>query len=106
MDNTDISILNKGKASVSTNGVKTYSKETLGDKIRRLTTTNIQLMTDKMETEKAKVNLEADKIQLFDKKNSLIVKRKEFRTEIVILNVIGLSNIPIRSHQDPLLKPT
>jgi len=41
LDNTDISISNKGKMPISTNGVKAYSKETLSDKIRRLTTTNI-----------------------------------------------------------------
>jgi len=34
-------------------------------------------MTDKMKTEKTKVNLEADRMQLFDKKNSLVVKKEE-----------------------------
>ncbi len=68
--------LGKGKASVFTNGVETYNKETLGDEIRKLTTTNIQLMTDKIKTEKVRVNLEADKIQLFDEKNSLVAKKK------------------------------
>ena len=34
-------------------------------------------MTDKMETEKTKANLEADRVQLFDEKNFLIVKREE-----------------------------
>jgi len=34
-------------------------------------------MTDKMKTEKAKVNLEANRVQLFDEKNSLIVKKEE-----------------------------
>jgi len=48
-----------------------------------------------METEKAKVNLEADRTQLFDEKNSLVVKKEEFRTEIVILNVAGSSNVPV-----------
>ncbi len=48
-------------------------------------------MTNKMETEKAKVNLEVDKMRLFDKKNSLIAKRKELRTEIVALNAAGPS---------------
>ncbi len=52
-------------------------------------------MINKMETEKAKVNLEADRIQLLGEKNSLIVKKKELRTEIATLNVIGLFNIPV-----------
>ncbi len=43
-------------------GVEAYNKEVLGDKIRRLIAVNIQLMTDKMEIEKVKVNLEADKV--------------------------------------------
>jgi len=78
LDNIDISISSKGKASVSTNSIKTYSKEALSDKIRRLTTANAQLMTNKIETKKARANLEADKARLFDEKNSLIVKREEF----------------------------
>jgi len=40
LNNTNIFISNKGKTSASTNDVKTYNKETLGDKIRKLTTTN------------------------------------------------------------------
>ena len=56
-----------------------------------------------METEKAKVNLETDKVQLFGEKNSLIVKREELRTEIVVLNA---TNVLIYGHQDPFLKPT
>jgi len=59
-------------------------------------------MTDKMETEKTKVNLKADRTQLFNEKNSLVVKREELRTEIVALNT---ANVPIRSYQDPFLKP-
>ncbi len=98
MDNTDISISNKDKTPVSTNGIKTYNKETLGDKIRRLIIANIQLMTDKMETEKAKVNLKVDKVQLFGKKNSLVTKRKKLRTEITTLNAVGPSNIPVRRY--------
>ncbi len=101
LDNTDISTLSKGKTSVSTNGIKVYNKEILGDKICRLTTANILLVTDKMEIEKAKVNLETDKARLFGKKNSLVIKREEFRTEIVILNVI---NVLVRGYQDPFLK--
>jgi len=62
LDNTDISILNKGKTSASTNDVKAYNKKTLNDEIRKLTIANVQLITDKIETEKVRVNLEADKI--------------------------------------------
>ena len=75
-----MSTSSKGKTSVSINDIKTYNKEALGDKIRRLTTANIQLIIDKIETEKAKVNLKADRIQLFDKKNFLIVKKKGFES--------------------------
>ncbi len=58
-------------------------------------------MTNKIETKKTKVNLKADRIQLLGEKNSLIVKKEEFRTKIATLNAI---NIPIYSHQDPFLK--
>ncbi len=51
-----------------------------------------------METKKVKINLEVDRIQLFDKKNSLVVKREELRTEIVTLNVVGLFNILVYKH--------
>ncbi len=98
MDSTDISILNKGKTSIFTNNVEAYNKEALKDKIRRLTTVNIQLIIDKIEAEKIKVNLEADKTQLFDKKNSLVVKRKEFRAEIATLNTTGHFNILTYRH--------
>ncbi len=80
LDSTDISTSSKGKAPVSMNDVETYSKEILNDKIRKLIIINIQLITDKIETEKVKVNLKANKIRLFDKKNSLIAKREELRT--------------------------
>ncbi len=68
----------KGKAPTSTNNVKAYNKKVLNDKIYRLIIANAQLITDKIEIEKAKVNLEIDKIQLFGGKNSLVVKKKEF----------------------------
>ncbi len=45
-------------------------------------------MIDKIETKKIKVNLEIDKAQLFDKKNSLVTKRKKLRAEIAILNIV------------------
>ncbi len=95
LDNTDISTLGKGKTPVSINSVETYSKEILGDEICRLIIVNAQLIINKIETEKVKVNLETDKMRLFGEKNSLIVKREKLRTEIVILNII---NVLIRSH--------
>jgi len=98
LDNTDISISNKNKTFVSTSDIEAYNKETLNDKIYKLTTTNIQLMVNKIKIEKAKVNLEVDKTQLFDKKNSLIAKKKELRAEIATLNTTGSSNVSIRRH--------
>ena len=95
MDSTVISTSSKSKTPAFTNGVETYNKKTLGAKIHRLTTANVQLIVDKMETEKAKVNLETNRMRLFNKKNSLVIKKKELRTEIVVLNV---ANVPIRSH--------
>ncbi len=62
MDNTDISTLDKGKTPVSTNDIEAYTKEQLAVEIQRLTTTNVQLVTNKMETEKTKVNLEVDRV--------------------------------------------
>ncbi len=105
MDSTDISISNKGKAFISTNDIEAYNKEILNNEIRRLTIANVQLITNKIETEKIKVNLKTDKIQLFDKKNSLVVKKEKLRTKIATLNAIGPSNVPIRRYQDPFLKP-
>ena len=87
---------------VSTNGVEAYNKEILSDEIRRLTTANVQLMTDKMETEKIKVNLKTDKVRLFNEKNFLVIKREELRAEIAVLNTV---NALIRNHQDPFLGP-
>ncbi len=89
---------------IFTNDIKTYNKKTLNDKIYRLTTINVQLITNKMKTEKIKVNLETNKAQLFDKKNFLIAKRKKLRIKIVILNIAGPFNISIHNHQNPLLK--
>jgi len=63
-------------------------------------------MTDKIEAKKARVNLETDKTRLFNEKNSLVAKRKEFRTEIVILYTVRLFNALIYGHQDLFLKPT
>ncbi len=102
LDSTDIFISNKGKTPISTNGIEAYNKEILGDKIRRLTIVNIQLMTDKMETEKIKVNLKTDKVRLFNEKNFLVIKREELRAEIAVLNTV---NALIRNHQDPFLGP-
>ena len=55
-------------------------------------------MIDKMEIEKVRVNLETDKARLLGKKNSLVVKKKELRAEIITLNVAGPLNIPIRRY--------
>jgi len=77
LDSTDIFISNKGKTPISTNGIEAYNKEILGDKIRKLTTTKVKLITNKMETEKTKVNLKTDKTRLFNEKNFLIVKKEE-----------------------------
>ncbi len=98
MDNTDIFILNKDKVLVSTNGIEVYNKKVLNDEIRRLTATNVQLMIDKIETEKARINLKADKIRLFGKKNSLVIKKEELRIEIVVLNAVKLFNILVYRH--------
>ena len=95
LDSTDIFTSGKGKASISTNDVETYNKEILSNKIRKLIITNIQLITDKMETEKTRVNLKINKTRLFNKKNFLVVKREELRIEIAILNA---ANVLIRSH--------
>ena len=95
MDSTDISTSGKSKAPIFISGVEAYNKETLSDEIHRLITANIQLVIDKMETKKVKVNLEIDKIRLFNEKNSLVIKKEEFRTEIAILNVV---NVLIRSY--------
>ncbi len=80
------------------NSIEAYNKEVLSDKIRRLITTNTQLITDKIKIEKIRVNLKIDKIRLFGEKNSLVAKRKQLRAEIVVLNIAGPSNILIRGH--------
>ena len=90
-----MSTSSKGKAPVSTNDVEAYNKEALGDKICKLTADNIQLMIGKMKTKKVRINLKADKTQLFDEKNSLVVKKEKLRAEIVILNT---TNVPIHGH--------
>jgi len=63
-------------------------------------------MTDKIKTEKAKINLKTNRIQLLNKKNSLVAKREELRAEIIILNTAGSFNVPIYRYQDPTLKLT
>ena len=103
MNNTDISTSNKDKTPASINNIKTFTKEQLAIEIQRLSTINIQFINNKIKTEKIKANLKANKMQLFNKKNSLIVKRKELRAEIVVLNVVKSFNIPIYGYQDLLL---
>ena len=63
------------------------------------------MVTDKIETEKARVNLKADRARLFNEKNSLVAKKEELRAEIATLNTTELPNVPIHRHQDPLLRP-
>ncbi len=86
-----MSTLGKGKVSVSTSDIEAYNKEILGDEICRLIAANVQLTADKMEIEKARINLEVDRTRLFDEKNSLVVKREELRAEIIVLNVVNVS---------------
>ncbi len=77
------------------NGVEVFIKEQLAVKIQRFSTVNAQLITDKIKTEKIKVNLEADRARLFGEKNFLVAKRKKLRAEIATLNTAGLFNILI-----------
>ncbi len=85
------------------NGIEAYTKEQLAAEIQRFSVANAQLINDKMETEKIKVNLEADKVRLFGEKNSLVAKREELWTEIATLNTTRPSNALVCSHQNPLL---
>ncbi len=103
LDSTDISTSGKNKAPASVNGAEAFIKEQLAVEIQRLSTANTQLISDKIETEKIKINLEADKVRLFGEKNFLIVKREELQAEIVALNAIGSSNISVRGYQDLLV---
>ncbi len=48
-----------------------------------------------METEKVRINLETDRMRLFGKKNSLVVKKEELRIEIVALNAARFFNVSI-----------
>ncbi len=96
-------ISSKGKAPASINDVEAFIKEQLAVEIQRLSAINAQLISDKIETERVKANLKADKMQLFGKKNSLIVKKEELQTEITILNTIGSFNTSVCSYQDPLI---
>jgi len=85
----------KSKTSVSTSDVEVYTKEQLAVEIQRFTTANVQLVTDKMETERTKINLEADRVRLLKEKNSLVAKREEFWAEIAAMNAARPSNILI-----------
>ena len=55
-------------------------------------------MINKIKTKKAKVNLEVNKVRLFDEKNFLVVKREKFRAEITVLNATGSFNVLIRGY--------
>ncbi len=85
------------------NGAKAFTKEQLAVKIQRLSAANIQLVNDKIKTEKIKTNLKVNRTRLLGEKNSLIAKREELRTEIVTLNTARPFNAPVRNHQDLLL---
>jgi hypothetical protein len=81
-------ILSKGKITVSTSGVEVYSKEQLAEEICRFTTTNVQLVNDKLGTEATNAKLEADKSRLISKKNIFVAKREELRTELVAIRAM------------------
>ncbi len=91
--------------SVSTNEVETYIKEQLAIEIQRFIATNVQLITDKMKIERTKVNLKANKTQLLKEKNSLVVKKKKLRIEIVVINIVEFFNVLICNYQNLFLKP-
>jgi len=61
LDSIDISTAGKGKTPVSTSDVEAFIKEQLAIEIQRLSTANTRLMTIKIETEKAKINLKANR---------------------------------------------
>ena len=82
MDNIDISTSDKGKTSVSTNGIKAYSKEAFGDEIHRLIQTNIQLAQNKQNSDVIKATIEANKNRFISEKNVLVVKHEELRREV------------------------
>ncbi len=104
MDSIDIFTLNKSKTPISISGIEAYMKEQLATEIQRFITVNTQLMTDKMETERTKVNLEIDRVRLLGEKNFLVVKRKELRAEIVAINAVGSFNTLVYNQQDPFIR--
>jgi len=75
----------KGKTPASTSGVEAYSKEALGEEIRRFTQTNMQLAQDKQNSDAARVVAEANKNRLISEKNALVAKCEELRRKIVAL---------------------
>ena len=52
------------------------------EEIRRLTTTNAQLVNDKLRTEATNAKLEADRNKLINKKNIFVAKREELQTKL------------------------
>jgi len=54
----------------------------LGEEIRRFTTTNVQLINNKLNTEAAKTKLEADKAKLINEKNIFVAKREKLQAEL------------------------
>ncbi len=73
--------------------METYSKEALGEEIRKFTAANVQLVNDKLNIEAAKTKLETDKIRLINKKNILIAKREELRAELTEAIVALITNV-------------
>ncbi len=82
LDNNGISILGKGKAPASSSDMEAYSKEILGEEIRRFIAANAQLVNDKLGIEAVKTKLEADKVRLISEKNIFVAKREELRVEL------------------------
>ncbi len=62
--------------------MEAYSKEALGEEIRRLTAANVQLVNDKLNIKVAKTKLEADKAKLINEKNIFVAKREELQAEL------------------------
>jgi hypothetical protein len=60
----------------------------LAEEIRRLTTTNVQLVNDKLRAEATNAKLEADRNKLINEKNIFVVKKEELRTELEAIRAI------------------
>jgi len=101
LDSNGISTSSKAKTPALTNGVEAYSKEILREEIRRLTTTNAQLVNDKLAIKAVKIKLEVNKAKLINEKNILVTKRKELwaeLTEAVVTSIINIQTPVIIIH--------